>query len=133
MSEAVPAVWYLLKSNAALIAVVPAARIFSGVIPSGTAAPAIGLQHISTTRRRSVTGGEDRLCFSRVQIDVFSETYPVLRQVMPLVRAALPRSRGTVNGVAIESIVFDTEGPDIVQADPALYLRSQDVLVTWNE
>jgi hypothetical protein len=46
--------WYVLKTNAALIAEVPAARIFSGPIPLNTALPAIGLTQVSGAERLTV-------------------------------------------------------------------------------
>jgi hypothetical protein len=134
MAEAVPAVWYLLKTNASLIATVPAARIFSGVIPEGTAAPTIAVNHVSTVRRNTISGSGDRLCTSRIQVTVHADTYPNLRAVMALVRAALPRSVGTtVNGTDLVAILVDGEGPDFRNDSAGLYMRSQDFMVTFNE
>lgn len=133
MAEAVPAVWYLLKTSAALIAVVPAARIFSGVIPHGTALPAIGVNHISSVRNRTVGSGVDAFTSSRVQVTVHADTYPNLRTVMPLVRAALPKKPGTVNSVAVDSILIDSEGPDFRNDEAGIYMRSQDCIVRFNE
>lgn len=133
MTEAVAGVWYALKTNAALIAVVPAARIFSGVIPQNITLPAIAVNHISSVKHRTVGSGVDAFTTTRVQVTVHADTYPNLRAVMPLVRAALPKRPGTVNDCAIDSILIDGEGPDFRNDAAGIFMRSQDVLVRWND
>lgn len=132
MADAVSPVWHLLSTNATLIAQVPAARITAGVIQQGTTLPAIGVNHISTVREQSVSGPTG-ICRSRIQVTVHADTYPKQRSILALVRAALPRSRGTVNGVAIDSIVTDTEGPDARNDAAGIYQGSQDFLVVFTE
>ena len=51
---------------------------------------------------------------------------------MALVRAALPRSRGVVDGVAVDNIIPDTEGPDFTD-EAGLYMGSIDYRVTYTE
>lgn len=133
MTEAIAGVWHLLKTNAALIAVVPAASIYSGVIPHGIATTCIGLNHISSVRHRTTNSGVDEFCTSRVQVTVHADLYETLPAVLALVRAALPKRPGTVNGCAIDSILIDGEGPDFRNDAAGIYMRSQDVLVRWNE
>lgn len=133
MTEAVAAVWYMLKTDSTLILTVPAARQFSGVIPLGIALPAIGLNHISSVRHRTVGSGVDPFTTTRVQVTVHADTYPNLRAVLALVRTALPKRPGTVNGCAIDSILIDGEGPDFRNDTAGIYMRSQDVIVRFNE
>lgn len=128
----VKVVRYLLAHNAGLNAEVPAARITPGVIPQGAVLPAIGVTHVSSRRPQGVAAGQG-IVFSRVQVTVHAETYPQLEELMPLVRAALPRSRGTVNGVAVDGVVMDIEGPDFRDDEAGIYARSQDVIVTYTE
>lgn len=133
MADGTTALWFLLKSNAGLTDTVPADRITSGVIPQGSTLPAIGLNHVSTVRRNGVKGGEDAYCVERVQVTVFAATYPNLRAVMALVRGAVSRKPGVVNGTKVDSILTDLEGPDFRDDEAGIYARSQDFIVNFNE
>lgn len=129
----VKAVRYLLANNASLIAVVPAARIFSGVIPQGTTLPALGVSHVSTVRRQAVSN--DTFCTARVQVTVLAATYPTQKSILALVRAAVTRKPGTVNSVKVDTILKDLEGPDFRNdaVDPPIYMQSQDFIVHYTE
>lgn len=127
----VKAVRYLLANSATLIAQVPAARIIGGVLPQGMALPAISVMHVSTVRPSFVAASAG-MSIARVQVTIFAATYATQKSIMALIRAALPRSRGSVNGVAVESIIPDTEGPDATD-DAGLYIGSIDYRVTYTE
>ena len=127
----VKVVSYLLANNAGLTAVVPAAQILSGVIPQGTPLPVLCVTHVSNPRAQLISG--PAACVARVQITVQTSTYPSQKQVLALVRAALPRTHGTVNGVKVESLVHDMEGPDFRDDEAGIFMGSQDVIVTYNE
>jgi hypothetical protein len=129
----VKAVRYLLANDASLIAAVPAAKIIAGPIPQGEALPAISVAHISTVRRNTVKQAATVFCTSRVQVTVLAKDYPTQKSVLALVRAALPRTRGTVNGVYVDDILPDIEGPDFRDDDEGIYMQSQDFIVTYNE
>lgn len=131
MSE-VKALRYLLRTNGALTAVVAADNIVPGVLPQGTALPAIGLTKVSAVRPQNVRAGNG-LVRARIQATVMASTYPALEQIMPLLRAAASRSRGNVNGVNVDSIVVDAEGPDFNDERAAIYMRTQDFLVNVTE
>ena len=127
----VKAVRYLLSQNANLIAQVPASRIIGGVLPQDIALPAISVTHVSTVRPQMVSAAS-RLCVARVQVSVLATTYATQKSVLGLVRAALPRSRGNVNGVAVDSILPDVEGPDF-NDEAGIYMGSIDYRVTYTE
>jgi len=129
----VKAVRYLLANNAPLIAAVPAARVFAGLIPQGTTLPALAVSHISTIRRHTVPGSAVEFCTSRVQVTAHASTYASQKQVLALVRAALPRSRGTVNGVKVDAILSDIEGPDFRDDEAGIFMGSHDFIVKFNE
>jgi len=129
VADVVQVVRTLLAAHAPLLAVVPGARIFAGVIPQGTAAPAIAVTHVSTGRPQMV-GAASGLAVSRVQVTVHADTYPRLRQVLGLVRAAVPRRPGTVSSTSVVHILPDTEGPDFTN-DAALYFGSQDFIAAF--
>lgn len=133
MSSAVKAGYYLLTNNVPLTAVVPAASIMAGVIPEGTPAPCIGLVHVSTVRRHSIPGSATEFCTSRIQVTVHAATYQALHDALQLVLAALPRSRGTVAGVNVDSILSDIEGPDFHDEESGVYMRSRDYIVKFSE
>lgn len=129
--SAVKAIRYLLANSAPLLAQVPATRILAGILPEGTAAPAVALTHVSTTRPQAVTAPTG-MAVSRVQVTVVAANYPQLRAILPLVRGAVPRSRGTVNGVAVDSILIDSEGPDFAD-EAGLCVGSIDFIVRFTE
>ena len=58
--------------------------------------------------------------------------YPGVRGLLRLVLAACPNTHGTVNGVNVDSILPDLEGPDLSDEATALYSGSRDLIVRWN-
>ena len=129
---------YLLANAAAVTAVVPATRIFSGELPINTAMPAIAVTQISSVPRNTIRPNESpKIHVDRVQVTVFrgaspdDDGYPGLTPLLALVVAACPSQRGTVNGVAVQAIETDIEGPDIEIPEEHIFLRSRDFLVRW--
>ena len=94
-------------------------------------------QRLGTVLGQSVVvenvAGASGMVRERVQVTVIAGTYPSQKAVLALVRAALPRSRGTVNGCAVDSILPDVEGPDFSDPDAGLYIGSLDYVVTYTE
>lgn len=128
--SAIKAIVYLLTNNAPLIAVVPAARIMAGNLPQSTALPAISIQGISTTRRHRVAATQTQLCTSRVQITIHAKNYPQQQSVMALVRTALPRSRGTINGVDVDSVLHEIER-DLSEDEAGIFIGQIDYMVRF--
>lgn len=129
----VKVVRYLLANNAPLVAVVSTARIQAGLVPQGTALPAIAVTHVSTVRRQHIAAAAKEYCIARVQVTVMAADYPTVKSVLALVRSALPRTRGTVNGVALVSLVKDMDGPDFRDDEAGIFMQSVDYIVTFNE
>lgn len=124
---------YLLASNANLIAQVPAAKILGGAIPLGTALPAIAVTEVSGVPRLTVAMNETkRLITERVQVTVETKTYAAQKSILLLVLAALPLSRGTVNGFDCDSVLPDIESPDFFDADAVIYAQTVDFIVRFN-
>lgn len=121
---------YKLSQSANLTAVVPATRIQAGVLPQGTALPCISVTQVSGVPLNYVAASSG-LRTDRVQITVDAASYPQVRQILSLCRAALPYTRGTVNSIACDSIVPDIEGPDGFDDLLKSYFQSQDYIVTW--
>jgi hypothetical protein len=130
-----------LATNAALIAVVPAARIMAGELPLNTVLPAIQVTQVSSVPRLTLAMTEpNRMHTERVQVTVLVKGpegepagggYPTLRSILALVLAACPNQRGTINGVTVDSILPDIEGPDLADVAAALYSGSRDFFVRW--
>lgn len=124
---------YLLANDAGLIAVVPAARIMSGVLPLLTTLPAIGVMQISGVPRLNIAmGTAAKLVTDRIQVTVEATTYVQAKSILALVRAACPVSRGTVNGVYCDSVLPDMEGPDFFDYETSIYSQSQDFIVKFS-
>ncbi|MFA5900350.1 MAG: DUF3168 domain-containing protein [Hyphomicrobium sp.] len=123
---------YLLANNAPLIAVVPAAKIMAGMIPQGTALPAIAVSHVSGVWRQEISQ-QSRQCRARVQVTVMAATYPQQKQIIGLIRTAIPRTRGTINSVNVESILREPDGPDFRDDEIGSFMQTQDYFVTFDE
>ena len=133
---------YLLANAAAVTAVVPATRIMAGDLPLNTVMPAIQVTQIDSVPFNLLKINDTpKLHTDRVQVSALFKGpegspagagYPGVRSLLKLVLAACPSQRGAVNGVAVDSITPDTEGPDLQDASTALYSGSRDFLVRWS-
>ena len=122
---------YLLANNANLIAVVAAAKIMPGMIPVNTVLPAISIKQISGRELDQIKRGSNQLVSERIQVTVLALTYPTQKSILNLIRSALPGTRGTVNGFAVDSIVPDIDGPDLYSDDPIIFEQSIDYMVKY--
>jgi hypothetical protein len=132
MSSAVKACRFMLAQNAALTAVVPDqdGRIAIGRLKEGTLLPALVVSHISTVRRSTIKAEAIQFCTSRVQVTVHAKSYPEQDGLQKLVRAALPPTRGAVNGVDLDDIQPGGDGPDLIDDH---WIGTTDFIVTFNE
>ncbi len=126
----VKVIWHLLANSAPLTAEVAQANIEAGAIPQGTVMPAIGIMHISGVWNSEISKQGD-LCTARVQVTVLAPNYPKQKQIMDLVRAAVPRTRGTINGVVVGSILRLGDGPDFRNDEVGIFMQTQDFLVKF--
>lgn len=123
---------HLLANDATLTAQVPAARIQAGVLPLNTSRPSISVTQISDLPMRIIRNTESGLMnIARVQVTVLADTYPLMKTLLALVRDACPSQRGTVNGVAVDSIATEAEGPDLYDHDTGIHEGSRDFLVRY--
>lgn len=123
---------YLLANSAPLTAVVGAAKIVIGEIRQGTSMPAILVNHISGVWGKQLAG-QSNFCRARVQVTVQAADYAQQKKIMRLVRAAVPRTRGTIAGVEVEEILREPDGPDFSNSDAGIFLQTQDFMVSFNE
>lgn len=136
----VSVIWYLLKTNSPVLAVVPATRIMAGDLPVKMVLPAISVTQISSVPYNLLRTVEaNKMHTDRVQASVLFKGvgegagYPGLKALMKLVLAACPSQRGTVNGVMVDSIVPELEGPDLSDPANAIYSQSRDFLVRYTQ
>ena len=137
----VAVVRYLLANNAPVLAVVAAPKIVAGDVPLATVLPAIAITQISSIPRLTVDMAEPtKLHTDRVQVSVLLKGpqgapagagYPGVKSLLKVVLAACPNVNGTVNGVKVDSILPDVEGPDLYDDATALYSGSRDFIVKW--
>ena len=131
----------LLAGSAAITAIVPATRIAAGDLPLNTVMPAIAVTQISSVLRLTLQMSETpKMHTDRVQVSVLFKGpegspagtgYPGVKALLKLVLAACPNQRGTINGVDVDSILPDLEGPDLQDDETALYSGSRDFMVKW--
>ena len=130
--SAVKVIHYLLTHNSNLLAVVPAAKIFSGAIPLNTVLPAIAVNEISVIERRTVGMNTPTiLSTARIQVSVASKSYSDQKSILELVRKACPNTAGLVNSVNVDSILPEFVGPDLRDDDAGVYLQTRDFTVKF--
>lgn len=127
---------YLLANNAALVALVPATRIMAGDLPIKVVLPAISVTQISGTPRNTLAMNGGKLHSDRVQVtalvkgaDQGGGGYSSLDAILSAVFDACPYTRGTVNGIDVDSTKPDIEGPDLSDPATSLLSRSRDFIV----
>lgn len=130
---------HLLANSAGLVAVVPATRIMAGVVPLNTALPAISVTQISGQQENNLAmNSASYLVRNRIQVTVLAKNetgssgYGKVKSILVLVRAALPQTRGTVNGITCDAVLPDTEGPDLYDHQTLIHEQSVDYMVTFH-
>ncbi len=121
----------LLGANAALVAQVPATRIFVGDVPLNTILPAISVKRISGTSFLPMAMNlTTTFQTQRIQVTLLTKT-AAQDAIWALIRPALPNTRGTVSTFAVDSILPDIEGPDMFDQVAVIYQQSTDYMVKF--
>jgi hypothetical protein len=122
---------YLLKTNTALIAVVPAARIKVGNIRQGDQLPAISVKKISGDPENTLAmAGTPYLVSHRIQVSLALKHGVDSGDVWALIRAALtPKPASPVNGFNVGAILPDSEGPELEDRQAQTDTSSADYMV----
>lgn len=132
MSE--KAIYSLLKNYAPLTAIVPVARIFTGLIPQDAALPALSYSHVSTVENTTIDAQSlYALVTSRIQVSVASKDYAQVKELIKQIRQACNYQRGTINGVLVTSIVRELIGPDFRDDESKVNFQSIDFRVVYHE
>lgn len=135
----------LLVNNAALLALVPAASVFAGHIPQGTALPAVGVTEVSVQRIHMTTdAAATKTSQAWVQVTVMtsgSTSTTAAYTQMKKILAAAGLGRGVHTGIYqgsdfaynIKAVIDHGIGPEIPPADDKIYEQSRDFMVTFAE
>ena len=124
----------LLVANSALIAQVPSARIFSGVVPQATVLPAISVMEVVSTEVPTIDAtAPTTIVDSRVQVTVIASTYPNAKTVHALARKACNYQRGTLAGYSVISVRRVNNGPDFTDPEAQICIQSIDFSVLYHE
>lgn len=122
----------ILVSDGNLLNVVPETKIMAGVIPLNTALPAISIRQISGLEYKTISRTGTQTVTERIQVSVLAPTYMKQKEILELIRSAIPATRGTVNTFDVDSIVLDIDGPDLYTETPVIYEQSIDYMVRFN-
>jgi hypothetical protein len=100
----------ILRTSSGVTTLVPAAKIFFGKIPQGTAFPFIGCFRVSTTPTLSTDNGDAgaaRLDNINLQVTVYCETEPRAHSAADAIRAALEAAAPTKYIMTDQQTTFD--------------------------
>lgn len=129
---------YLLANSSAVLAIVPASRIYVGELPLGTAMPAIEINQISSGQRNTISNDRTpKQNTDRVQVTVYrgatpgDSGHPGLKPLLTLILSACQGQHGTINGIVVDSITPDVEGPNLPIPDLSIFTRSRDFIVKF--
>lgn len=125
-------IYNLLSTNNDLLAVVPSTRIYGGLIPLNASLPAIASNVVSTIQETSI-GLKTLKYRSRVQITVACKTYPQVKQIIALVKAACNNKQGTFNSVQTDSVILDNVGADFRDDALGIYYQTIDFKINYSE
>src|SRR5687768_9832020 len=109
---------YMLSNYYPLGFAVSETNIISGAIPINTELPAISIRQISGIEFKTIKRSGMQLVTDRVQVTVLASTYAQQKEIIELVRSALPAERGIVGIFDVDSITPDIDGPDLYSENP---------------
>lgn len=106
-------------------------RVYPLRIPQNPTYPALAYQRISTPRIMSHDGAS-KLAMPRIQLTLWASTYSSLKAVSEALRGLLIGYRGTVGGVVIQGIFFDSER-DEFDTTTQIFQRFIDLIIHHSE
>lgn len=127
----VVAIVQLMKADAAVIALVPEARIMAGVLPLGSALPSIAVAPVSGMDMQTHDDPGLRFVTDRVQVTVQAATYPEMEAVLHAVKAAGDAVRPTVAGISNVVVRTADQGPWFMNEAASIHIRTQDFKVSY--
>lgn len=125
------AVFQLLADSAAVGAIC-GDRIYPVQVPQGATLPCVTYGRVSAARW-SAMGTDTGLVEKRFQVSCWAETYARANALAEAVRGALQRRRGTIDGVVIQDIFLDGDGPETWEDEVGAYQALADYRVIYEE
>lgn len=120
----------LLRDNADLIALAPAAQIKAGKLPDGTPLPALLLRTVSSIELQYLKGGTKKRLVDRVSVTVRAETYRQQQKLIALIQSIGASQIGDIGGAEKVAIRTAGTGPDL-NGPGNSFEQSQDFRVTF--
>jgi len=124
----------LLLSRAEITAAI-ADRVYTDFLPENVTYPAVSIQLIVARRITAplMAVADPNAVDTTLQITVWSDRKKTAKAVSKLIRQAIQRWRGTVDGFRIDDIIISSEGPHFYDADLKLYAASMDYIFSHPE
>ena len=108
-------------------------RITGGTVSRNVTLPALAVQEISSVDRNIPNPGSYRHVTDRVQVTGMARTYPDLVELMQAVTAACADQFPTVSGLTRVVVHTDGAGPDFMDDQASLFMKTQDFRVSYSE
>lgn len=123
----------LLAAHAPVTALVPAAKIFAGLAPQGTLAPAVSVHTIGDYEQHDVRRQAKGLIRERVQVTVLAGNYVQMKAILRAAALGPGVYNGTTAGFRVRSVLPAGGGPEIPPGDDKIFEQSRDFVVTFTE
>ncbi len=131
MSPTIEDALYAKLTSDAAINAITGSRVYPVKMEDNPTFPAITFQRISSTREQTMSGRVS-YCSALYQIDSWSVSYDVTRDLASKIFALLEGFRGTISSVDIQGILSQNE-IDLYEDDVKVYRRSQTFTVIFLE
>ena len=120
----------LLRDNADLIALAPAAQIKAGKLPDGTPLPTLLLRTVSSIELQYLKSAAKKRLVDRVSVTVRAETYRQQQKLIALIQSIGAGQTGDIGGAENVAIRTAGTGPDL-NGPGNSFEQSQDFRVTF--
>lgn len=124
-------IYNLLSTNVALLAVVPKARMYAGVIPIDATYPALCYNLVSSYDETAI-GLTTMKSRSRVQVTAVAKAHPDVKLLADKVRVACNLKQGTFNTVVTDSVIMDNIGADYRDDETGVFYSTVDFNIVHN-
>ena len=123
----------LLAASSPVVSVV-SDRIYPGELPQGTALPAIGVTHITTTELSTLDASAAfMLVATRIECVILAKDYATVKSLISAVRTACNYAHGSIAGFMVSSVRREMVGVDMRDSSLGIYGQTIDFMVTWAE
>lgn len=125
----------LLAARQAVLDLVPNEdRIVAGVLPLGSALPALSVHTISEEEVPTLARNLSvKMIRERVQVTALAADYTVMKRLLKAAALGPGVHTGVVLGIRVKSILPAGVGPEIPPGGDTIYEQSRDFVVTFVE